>query len=90
MTLITMKYSTLPKDTTLDTERVHLAVLKKIGADGRFRMTIELSDNIRDITMSGIRKRHPEYSEDMVTKALIRYLHGEAVFKKYFPNDMLQ
>jgi hypothetical protein len=85
-----MKHSTLSQDTTLDTEKVQLAVLKKIGAEGRFIMTIELSDNIRDITMSGIRKRHPEYSEDMVMKALIKYLHGEAVFKKYFPSDRLQ
>lgn len=90
MTLITMKNSTLPKDTSLDTEKAQLAVLKRIGAAGRLRMAIQLSDNIRDITMSGIRQRHPEYSEDMVTKALIKYLHGAAVFKKYFPNDLIQ
>jgi hypothetical protein len=89
MPLFSMKDSTLPKDTTLEAEKVQIAVLKKIGAEGRFRMTIELSDNIRDITMSGIRKRQPGYSEDMVTKALIRYLHGEAVFKECFPNDRL-
>ena len=85
-----MKHSTLPQDTTLETEKVQLAVLKKIGAEGRFRMTIELSENIRDITVSGIRTRHPEFSEDMVKKTIIRYMHGESVFKKYFPSDRLQ
>jgi hypothetical protein len=84
-----MNYSTLSKDTTIDTAKAQLAALKRIGAEGRLRMTIELSDNIRDITISGIRKRHPEYSEDMVAKALIKCLHGEAIFKKYFPLDML-
>ena len=83
-----MKHSTLPQDTTLDTEKVQLAVLKKIGAEGRFRMTIELSDNIRDITMSGIRTRHPEYSEDMVMKALIKYLHGEELYNEIISNDL--
>jgi len=88
--IITMNHSTLPQDTTLDAEKVQIAVLKKIGAEGRLKMTLELSDNIRDITMSGIRGRHPEYSEDMVMKALIKYLHGESVFKEYFPGDRLQ
>jgi hypothetical protein len=90
MTLVTMRYNVLPQDTTLDTEKVQLAVLKKIGAEGRFRMAMEHSDTIRDVAISGIRKRHPEYSEDMVKKELIRYLHGEAVLKEYFPNDRLQ
>ena len=85
-----MKHSTLPQDTTLDTEKVQLAVLKKIGAEARFRMTVELSDNIRDITMSGIRARHPEYSEDMVMNVLIKYLHGESVFRECLSKDMLQ
>jgi hypothetical protein len=83
-----MKYSTLPKDTTLDTEKAQLAVLKKIGVDGRFRMTMELSDNIRDITMSGIRQRNPEYSEDMVKKTIIRYMHGEHLYKEIFSNNI--
>ena len=85
-----MKHDTLPQDTTLDAEKVQIAVLKKIGAEGRLKMTLELSDNIRDITMSGIRTRHPEYSEDMVMKALIKYLHGKSVFEEYFPGDPLQ
>jgi len=85
-----MKYSTVPQDTTSDAAKVQIAVLKKIGAEGRLEMTLELSDNIRDITMSGIRTRHPEYSEDTVMKALIKYLHGESVFKEYFPGDRLQ
>jgi hypothetical protein len=85
-----MKHSTLPQDTGTDAEKIQIAVLKKIGAEGRLKMTLELSDNIRDITMSGIRTRHPEYSEDMVKKTLIKYLHGESVFKEYFFGDRLQ
>jgi len=64
--------------------------LKKIGAEGRLKMTLELSDNIRDITISGIRTRHPDYSEDMVMKTLVKYFHGESVFKEYFPGDRLE
>jgi hypothetical protein len=45
MTLFTMKDSSLPKDTTLEAEKVRISVFKKIGAEGRFRMTIDLSDN---------------------------------------------
>jgi hypothetical protein len=84
-----MKHSTVPQDTTLDAEKIQIDVLKKIGAEGRLKMTLELSDNIRNITMSGIRTRHPEYSEDMIMKALIKYLHGESVFKYYFSGDRL-
>ena len=51
-------------------------------------MTIELSDNIRDITVSGIRKRHPEYSEDLVKKELIRYLHDEELYNEIISTDL--
>ena len=82
-----MNHSIVHQDTTLDAEKIQIAVLKKIGAEGRLKMTLELSDNIRDMTMSGIRIWHPEYSEDTVMKARIKNLHGVSVFKEYFSGD---
>jgi len=51
-------------------------------------MTMELSDNIRDITISGIRQRHPEYSEETVKETIIRYMHGEDLYKKIFSSNL--
>jgi hypothetical protein len=84
-----MPHSLISQDATLDAEKVQIAVLRKIGSEDRLKMTLGLSDNIRNITMSGIRTRHPEYSENAVMKVLIKYLHGESVFKEYFPGDRL-
>jgi hypothetical protein len=47
-------------DTTADAARFQTAVLRRLGIEGRARMTFELSDNLRAVTEAGIRHRHPE------------------------------
>lgn len=77
----------LSKDTALEAEKIQISVLKKIGAEGRYKMTVELSDNIRDITLAGIRERHPDFSNEEVRRTLIKLLHGRDVYKQFFPDD---
>ncbi len=76
-----MAFSLLPADTKLDAARVHLSILRKIGPAGRGRMAIELSDNLRTIVESGIRQRHPEYTNDAVRLAALRLAVGGIPFR---------
>ena len=47
----------------------------------RLALAAEMSDEIRAVTESGIRHRHPEYSEDEIRAALVAILlgRGEAI-----------
>jgi len=42
----------------------------------RLALAAEMSDEIRAVTESGIRHRHPEYSEDEIRAALVVILLG--------------
>lgn len=79
------KVDLIPRDTTLEAYRVQIQALRRLGPEGRLRMMLNFCDFIHDIARSGIRQRHPEYSEEQVKMAFIRLLYGEEIFCKVFP-----
>ena len=52
-------------------------------------LAARLSDEIREVTLAGIRERHPEYSSDQAFRALLRVVLGDALVKELRPNDPL-
>ncbi|OQA02440.1 MAG: hypothetical protein BWY69_01117 [Planctomycetes bacterium ADurb.Bin401] len=52
-----------PADTTPEALAVEYNVLSCQSIQDKAKMTFELSDNIRDITIAGIRASHPLYNE---------------------------
>ena len=80
-----MKLNVILQDTTLESARLQYAILRKIGLEGRARMTFELSDNLREIVASGVRSRHPDYDEHKVKLAVIRLTVGKELFQKAYP-----
>ncbi|MDO8335290.1 MAG: hypothetical protein Q7T74_00715 [Candidatus Saccharibacteria bacterium] len=63
-------------DTTPEALAVEYNVLSSLSMQDKARMTFELSDNIRDITMAGIRASHPTYNDQQLRRELIRRMHG--------------
>lgn len=53
--------------------------------DERLRMTIQLSEDVREISRCGIRARHPGYSPQEVEWALRRLILGAALFHAAWP-----
>jgi hypothetical protein len=47
-------------------------------------MTFQLSDNLRQITKSGVRLRHPEYDEQAVRREVLRITLGDELYCKAF------
>lgn len=45
-------------------------------------MALQLSEDVRSISRSGIRARHPDYSEQELTWALNRLMLGDALFQQ--------
>lgn len=72
-------------DTSKEAAAVQMEVLRKMGIEGRARLTFQLCSQLREITKAGIRHRHPEYTEKQVTQAYLRLICDEELFQKVFP-----
>lgn len=63
-------------DTSPEAMLVGLAMLTSMTLQDRARITFELSDNIRDTAVAGIRSLHPDFDDGQVRTELIRWMHG--------------
>jgi hypothetical protein len=68
-----------PSDTSAEASAVHSAVLAAMSPAARMLLAIELSEEIRLVTLSGIRSRQPDLDERQCVRELIRLWHGDAV-----------
>jgi len=74
------------KDTTEQAAAVQNEILRRIGMEGRARMTFELSDNLRQIVEDGVRLRHPDWDDEAVRLEAIRLTLGDRLFEEAFGN----
>lgn len=63
-------------DTTPRAAAIQLQLYREAGPSRRAQIAVELSDAVRETTLAGIRRRHPEYSEREVTSAFMRLVYG--------------
>lgn len=80
---------TRPRDTTEDAHRVQIEVLRRLGPVRRVELALEMSDESRRASLDGIRRRHPEYTDEEARHALFRLLHGDATFRAAWPGRPL-
>jgi Rv0078B-related antitoxin len=66
----------LPRDTSLDAQRVQRAIFRGMTGSERVAMAFEMSDAARSLTEAGIRHRHPDWTDQQVHDALLERLHG--------------
>lgn len=78
-----------PADTGPEAHAAQIAFYRRIGGARRLELGIRMSDEIREVTMDGIRARHPEYTEDDVRLALYRLMLGDGLFSAAWPAVML-
>jgi hypothetical protein len=72
----------IPRDTTLDAHKKQVEILRKLSPERKALLAMELTDNIRQIAVEGIRTRHPEFNEKQVMRELLRLIIGDELFKK--------
>ncbi len=77
----------ISKDTDAEAHAVQIELLKRLGGSGRVDLPASMSEQAREISRSGIRARHPEYSEKQVHDALSKMLLGEALFRAVFSKE---
>jgi hypothetical protein len=64
-----------PADTSGDVFAHQIDRYRELGPGGRSRMAAELSDALRQTSLTAIRQRHPEYSEDEVRRTFVRVVY---------------
>jgi hypothetical protein len=72
----------IPPDTTPDAHRKQIEILRKMSPERRALMSFELSDNVRQIAIAGIKKQHPTFTETQTKRELLRRLVGDELFQK--------
>ena len=73
-------------DTTPDAEAMQLELYRRMTPGRRVMIAYEMSMMARRITLSGIRSRHPEYTDDEAKYALFRILVGDELFRRAWPH----
>ncbi|MEN6337721.1 MAG: hypothetical protein ABFE01_25995 [Phycisphaerales bacterium] len=71
-------------DTTAEALAVQRRILHRIGPAGRLAMMFELSDNLRQLIVAGVRYRHPQWDERAVERDVIRLMIGDTLFHQAF------
>ena len=72
----------IASDTTIEAAFVQLRVLRRIGIQGRAKMTFQLSNNMRSTVEARVRHRHPEYDNRQVRREVLRLTIGDKLFKE--------
>jgi hypothetical protein len=75
-----------PLDTSIDAERVQIDIFRRMAPEQRLKSTIELSQTSRKLLAEGVRKRHPEYSEQQIKYAVFRLLLPYKLFRAAYPS----
>ncbi len=60
-----------------------------MGPERRVELMAQMCDDARDIALSGIRARHPDYDEKRARRALFRLLLGDAAMRDVWPDEPL-
>ena len=64
---------------------------RRLGPAGRLRAALEMSEETRRVLESGVKARHPGYSDDEVRLAAIRLSLGEdALFRAVYPSARVE
>ena len=76
-------------DTSEQADAVQLEAYRRIGGVGRVAIAFRLSALVREITVAGILRRHPDYSSRQAARAFQRLTLGDALMRQAFPHDDL-
>ena len=67
---------TVARDTSAAARRIQIEALRRLDGPTRLQMALRMSDDSREITLAGIRHRHPDWTDDDVHRELLRLLLG--------------
>jgi len=75
----------LPADTEWDAHAAQADAYRRLGGSARVGIMFSLTDSVRALSMSGIRRRHPSYTDEQVRMAYARLRLGDALMREIWP-----
>lgn len=76
-------------DTSARALKVQIEAYRVMGPSRRLEIAFELSEALLATFISGIRSRHPDYSDQEVKRAAARLLLGEHLFRLAYSGDVV-
>jgi hypothetical protein len=76
-----------PLDTCDDADRLQIEIYRAMPPERKFEIAAELNEMCRDLQRTGIRQRHPEYTDREVHIARSRLILGEKLFAMIHPES---
>jgi len=73
-----------PLDTTEEADRIQFDIFRRMSVAEKLRRMSDLTETMRSIFESGIRERHPDYTDREVRLARIRYELGDELFRRAY------
>lgn len=67
---------TLLRDTTTAARSLQIEALRRLDGPARIRMACQMSDDSREVTLAGIRYRHPDWTDTAIHHELLRLMLG--------------
>jgi hypothetical protein len=66
-----------------------MALYQKLGGRARVAILFRLNETTRQLTMAGIKARHPAYTTEQVRAALARLTLGDELVRQVWPDPPL-
>jgi hypothetical protein len=85
-----MAYDLTPRDTTPDAARRQHEIFRAMSIGDRAGLTFELSNQLKQITLAGIRSRHPDYNEKQVRQAWHFMILDRKTYNDLYNNISIQ
>jgi len=72
----------IPADTTVEAARKQFEILRRLTPQKRALISFDISDNIRQNVIAGIKKLHPDFTDTQIKKELLRRTVGDELSRK--------
>ena len=66
----------MPLDTSPEAEEFQLEIFRRMTSARRLEIALEMSESMRNVTLSGLRHRNPDMSEEELMRELMRIMYG--------------
>lgn len=77
---------TRPLDTSREAHEIQTEIYRRMGGTGRTAVMFRLTTMARNNAAAGIRRRHPDYDEASVRRALCRLVLGDDLVREVWPD----
>lgn len=64
-------------DTTPEAAALQTAIHRKLSGEQRLTIAVEMSEMMRELSATRLRREHPEWSEPDIKRELLRYAFGQ-------------